>query len=91
VGISRLRNACRQARALAVLIAAAIVVSAILQGGVPDVVTSGTFWIRYVLHRYTYVASYGLRPEPEAGCPTPLYTSNASYQRWCTRGATSSR
>jgi len=52
VGISRLRNACRQARALAVLIAAAIVVSAILQGGVPDVVTSGTFWIRYVLHRY---------------------------------------
>ncbi len=57
--------------ALAVLIAAAIVVSAILQGDVPDVVTSGTFWIRHVLHRYTYMASYGLLYIEESGIPLP--------------------
>jgi membrane protein DedA with SNARE-associated domain len=57
--------------ALAVLIAAAIVVSAILQGDVPDVVTSGTFWIRHVLHRYTYLAGYGLLYIEESGIPLP--------------------
>jgi len=57
--------------ALAVLIAAAIVVSAILQGDVPDVVTSGTFWIGHVLHRYTYLASYGLLYIEESGIPLP--------------------
>ncbi len=57
--------------AIALLIAAAIVVSAILQGDVPDVVTSGTFWIRFVLHRYTYLASYGLLYIEESGIPLP--------------------
>ena len=57
--------------AIAILIAAAIVVSAILQGDVPDVVTSGMFWVRHVLHRYTYVASYGLLYIEESGIPLP--------------------
>jgi membrane protein DedA with SNARE-associated domain len=57
--------------ALAILIAAAIVVSAILQGDVPDVVTSGTFWMGHVLHRYTYLASYGLLYIEESGIPLP--------------------
>jgi membrane protein DedA with SNARE-associated domain len=57
--------------ALAVLIAAAIVVSAILQGDVPDVVEWGTLWIRHILHRYTYLASYGLLYIEESGIPLP--------------------
>src|SRR5260370_38443040 len=57
--------------AIALLIAAAIVVSAILQGDVPDVLTSGTFCIRHVLHRYTYLASYGLLYIEESGIPLP--------------------
>jgi membrane-associated protein len=57
--------------AIAILIAAAIVVSAILQGDVPDVVTSGMFWIRHVLHRYSYLASYGLLYIEESGIPLP--------------------
>jgi membrane protein DedA with SNARE-associated domain len=57
--------------AIAILIAAAIVVSAILQGDVPDVLTSGTFWMRHVLHRYTYLASYGLLYIEESGIPLP--------------------
>ena len=57
--------------AIAILIAAAIVVSAILQGDVPDVLTSGMFWIRHVLHRYTYLASYGLLYIEESGIPLP--------------------
>ncbi len=57
--------------AIALLIAAAIVVSAILQGDVPDVLTSGMFWIRHVLHRYTYLASYGLLYIEESGIPLP--------------------
>jgi membrane protein DedA with SNARE-associated domain len=56
---------------IAILIAAAIVVSAILQGDVPDVVTSGMFWVRHVLHRYTYLASYGLLYIEESGIPLP--------------------
>ncbi|HSO93557.1 MAG TPA: hypothetical protein VLS53_03685, partial [Candidatus Dormibacteraeota bacterium] len=43
--------------AVAILITAAIVVSAVLQGDVPEVVQWGTFWIRRILHRYTYLAS----------------------------------
>lgn len=57
--------------AIAILIAAAIVVSAILQGDVPDVVSSGTFWVRHILHRYTYLASYGLLYIEESGIPLP--------------------
>jgi len=55
----------------AILITAAIVVSAILQGDVPDVVEWGTFWVRHVLHRYTYLASYGLLYIEESGIPLP--------------------
>jgi membrane-associated protein len=55
----------------AILISAAIVVSAILQGDVPDVVEWGTFWMRHVLHRYTYLASYGLLYLEESGIPLP--------------------
>jgi membrane protein DedA with SNARE-associated domain len=57
--------------ALVIVIAAAIVLSAILQGDVPDVLTSGTFWIRHILHRYTYLASYGLLYIEESGIPIP--------------------
>ncbi|MGH7761998.1 MAG: DedA family protein [Candidatus Dormibacteraceae bacterium] len=55
----------------AILISAAIVVSAILQGDVPDVVEGGTSWIRHILHRYTYLASYGLLYIEESGIPLP--------------------
>jgi membrane protein DedA with SNARE-associated domain len=55
----------------AILITAAIVVSAILQGDVPEVLQSGTFWVRHVLHRYTYLASYGLLYIEESGIPLP--------------------
>jgi membrane protein DedA with SNARE-associated domain len=57
--------------AIAVVIAAAIVLSAILQGDVPDVVAGGTQWFRTVLHRYTYLASYGLLYIEESGLPLP--------------------
>jgi membrane protein DedA with SNARE-associated domain len=57
--------------AIAALIAAAIVVSAILQGDVPDVVAGGTHWFRLILHRYTYLASYGLLYVEESGVPLP--------------------
>jgi membrane protein DedA with SNARE-associated domain len=56
---------------VAILITAAIVVSAILQGDVPEVLESGTFWVRHVLHRYTYLASYGLLYLEESGIPLP--------------------
>jgi membrane protein DedA with SNARE-associated domain len=56
---------------VAILISAAIVVSAILQGDVPDVVEWGTLWIRQILHRYTYLASYGLLYIEESGIPLP--------------------
>lgn len=54
-----------------ILITAAIVVSAILQGDVPEVVQWGTFWIRHILHHYTYLASYGLLYLEESGIPLP--------------------
>jgi membrane protein DedA with SNARE-associated domain len=56
---------------VAILITGAIVVSAILQGDVPDVVEWGMFWIRHILHRYTYLASYGLLYIEESGIPLP--------------------
>jgi membrane protein DedA with SNARE-associated domain len=56
---------------ISVLIAAAIVVSAILQGDVPDVVMSGMRWIGRILHRYSYVGSYGLLYLEESGVPLP--------------------
>jgi membrane protein DedA with SNARE-associated domain len=56
---------------ISALVAAAIVVSAILQGDVPDVVMSGMRWIGYILHRYSYVGSYGLLYLEESGVPLP--------------------
>src|ERR1700682_2459753 len=56
---------------IVVLIAAAIVLSAILQGDVPDIVTGGSHWFRQILHRYTYLASYGLLYIEESGVPLP--------------------
>src|SRR5258708_36230037 len=56
---------------VAILIAAAIVVSAILQGDVPDVVEWGVFWMRHILRRYAYLASYGLLYLEESGIPLP--------------------
>jgi membrane protein DedA with SNARE-associated domain len=56
---------------ISVLIAAALVVSAILQGDVPDVVMSGMRWIGHILHRYSYVGSYGLLYLEESGVPLP--------------------
>ena len=57
--------------AVVLLITAAIVVSAILQGDVPDIVVGGTHWIRQILHKYTYLASYGLLYIEESGIPLP--------------------
>src|ERR1700682_5666178 len=65
-GMQKLRVA-----AIVVLIAAAIVLSAILQGDVPDIVTGGSHWFRQILHRYTYLASYGLLYIEESGVPLP--------------------
>ena len=56
---------------IVVLIVAGIVVSAILQGDVPDVLEAGTVWVRHILHRYTYLASYGLLYIEESGIPLP--------------------
>src|SRR5258708_26825846 len=56
---------------VAILIDAAIVVSAILQGDVPDVVEWGVSWMRHILRRYTYLASYGLLYLEESGIPLP--------------------
>jgi len=56
---------------IAVVIAGAIVLSAILQGDVPDILTGGTHWFRAILHRYSYLASYGLLYIEESGVPLP--------------------
>lgn len=56
---------------IVILIVAAIVVSAILQGDVPDVLEGGMLWVRPFLHRYTYLASYGLLYLEESGIPLP--------------------
>jgi membrane protein DedA with SNARE-associated domain len=47
------------------------VVSAILQGDVPDAIYAGTHWIGHILHRYSYVGSYGLLYLEESGVPLP--------------------
>ena len=57
--------------AMGLLIGAAIVASAILQGDVPDVVTVVFRWVRVLFHRYSYMASYGLLYIEESGIPLP--------------------
>jgi membrane protein DedA with SNARE-associated domain len=57
--------------AISILIAAAIAVSAILQGEVPEVVMAGMRGIGHILHRYSYVGSYGLLYLEESGVPLP--------------------
>jgi hypothetical protein len=52
------------------LIAAAIVLSAIRQGDVPDVIYAAQ-WIGHILHWYSYVGSYGLLYLEESGVPLP--------------------
>jgi membrane protein DedA with SNARE-associated domain len=58
--------------AVAVLIAAAILVSAILQGEVPEAVSWARGWIRPLLQRYSYMAGYGLLYIEESGIPLPV-------------------
>jgi membrane protein DedA with SNARE-associated domain len=53
------------------LVGLAIVASATLQGDVPDLLSDGTNWVRFLLHRYTYLASYGLLYIEESGIPLP--------------------
>jgi membrane-associated protein len=57
---------------LAVLIAAAIVAVAILEGDVPEVVSSSTGWVRQFLHRYSYAGGFGLLYIEESGIPLPV-------------------
>jgi hypothetical protein len=40
-------------------------------GDVPDVVILGMRWIGDILHRYSYVGSYGLLYLEESGVPLP--------------------
>src|SRR5260370_7681363 len=42
-----------------------------VKGDVPDVVMSGMRWIGHILHRYSYVGSYGLLYLEESGVPLP--------------------
>src|SRR5260370_34222199 len=42
-----------------------------VKGDVPDVVMSGMRWIGHILHRYSYVGSYGLLYLEETGVPLP--------------------
>jgi membrane protein DedA with SNARE-associated domain len=56
---------------LAILIAAAILVVAILEGDIPDLLTWGTHWVRLILRRYSYLGSYGLLYVEESGVPLP--------------------
>lgn len=57
---------------LAVLIGAAIVVSAILEGDVPELVSAVRHWIRPLLQRYNYMAGFGLLYIEESGIPLPV-------------------
>ena len=54
---------------IAIIIAAAVVLSAILQGDVPDVPKLS--WLRPFFHRYSYLASYALLYIEESGVPLP--------------------
>jgi membrane protein DedA with SNARE-associated domain len=67
--VSRLRSL--RVAGISVLVGAAVVVSAILQGDVPDVIYAGTHWVGHILHRYSYVGSYGLLYLEESGVPLP--------------------
>jgi membrane protein DedA with SNARE-associated domain len=58
--------------ALTVLVVAAIVVSAILQGEVPEAVSWARGWIRPLLQRYSYMAGFGLLYIEESGIPLPV-------------------
>jgi membrane protein DedA with SNARE-associated domain len=53
------------------LIGVAILVSAILQGEVPEVFTAGIGWVRHLLHQSSYLGSYGLLYLEESGVPLP--------------------
>lgn len=57
---------------LSVLITAAIVVAAIVEGDVPEVVSSWTVWVRHLLHRYSYMGGFGLLYIEESGIPLPV-------------------
>jgi membrane protein DedA with SNARE-associated domain len=57
---------------LALLIAAAIVVSAILQGDIPEAVSAGRAWVRPLLQRYNYMGGFGLLYIEESGIPLPV-------------------
>jgi membrane protein DedA with SNARE-associated domain len=57
---------------LVVLITVAIVVVAILEGDVPEVVSSSTGWVRHLLHRYSYTGGFGLLYIEESGIPLPV-------------------
>ena len=56
---------------IALGIAAAILVSAILQGDVPDAVSWGRHWIRPFLMHYSYLAGFALLYIEESGVPLP--------------------
>ena len=55
----------------AALVTLAIVVSAILQGDVPEAVPQVAGWVRFLFHRYSYMASYVLLYVEESGVPMP--------------------
>ena len=56
---------------IAIGIAAAVLVSAILQGDVPDAVTWGRHWIRPILIQYSYLGGFALLYIEESGVPLP--------------------
>ncbi len=58
--------------ALTVLVVAGILVSAILQGEVPEAVSWARGWIRPLLQRYSYMAGFGLLYIEESGIPLPV-------------------
>jgi membrane protein DedA with SNARE-associated domain len=66
-------NAARTIRfvLIGLLIAVAIVVSAIIQGDVPDVITGVFHRLRVLFQHYSYMASYGLLYIEESGIPLP--------------------
>jgi len=56
---------------IAIGIAAAILVSAILQGDVPDALSWGRQWIRPLLVHYSYLGGFALLYIEESGVPLP--------------------
>jgi membrane protein DedA with SNARE-associated domain len=57
---------------ITVAIGAAILVSAILEGDVPELVSAFRTWIRPLLMRYNYVGGFGLLYIEESGIPLPV-------------------